>query len=149
MVSHDKGCSWQSEMIEMLLRIARIPPYFTLKRNNFSRGKIFLFLFFTSAAVWQMAVQLQFKIWRGKNTNDPPELSSTHFNVNVTFKILFTFKNDLFSSNDTYEPYKLKFSIIKTTQMRAAAYTNMLQTTWSLVCCVGKSTFELRGFNLK
>lgn len=40
------------------------------------------------------------------------------------------------SSNDTYEPYKLKFSIIKTTQMRAAAYTNMLQTPleFSLLC---------------
>lgn len=59
MVSHDKGCSWQSEMFEMLLRIARIPPYFTLKRNNFSRGKIFfifyLFIFFLPA--------LQFGRW--------------------------------------------------------------------------------------
>lgn len=46
MVSHDKGCSWQYEMFEMLLRMARNPPYFTLKRKNFSRGKIFFFFFF-------------------------------------------------------------------------------------------------------
>lgn len=94
MVSHDKGCSWQYGMIEMLLRMARNPPYLTLKRNNFSRGKIYLFIYFLnqccSLADGCLASVQNMK--RKKITNDPTELSSTHFNVNVTFKISITEK---------------------------------------------------------
>lgn len=91
MVSHDKGCSWQSEMFEILLRIARNPPYFTLKRNNFSRGKIF-FLFLPALQFGRWLFSFSSKYKGEKNTNDQPELSSTYFTVNVTFKISITEK---------------------------------------------------------